>query len=136
MKKKPTINTDFLGQWIKDAGSETPPLGFSQRIMTQIQLLPQRNYQPVISPLGWKLILGYITTILLTVLYFIPSENSGQNLWSKVPLYKLPKFPLDKINLAIPTISINGPMLIATMAFLILGIVSWWYTYKNNYFQT
>lgn len=136
MKIEQDKNSDFLAQWVKDAGTESPSKDFSQKVMAKISLLPQSKYQPVISPLGWKLILGYILTIALVSFFLSPSENSANILWTKIPFYKLPSLSLDISNFIIPQSSMNAQMLIGLFTFLGMGIISWWLNFKHSNLET
>lgn len=135
MKKESSKNIDQLGQWVKSAGFEAPSPGFSQRVLAQISLLPKKEYEPVISTFGLKLILGYILTLFILTWYLFPAGNSSKNYWPKLHLDNLPNLPRDLFYYSLPPISITEPMFFGLGTFMILSLASWWFNSKDKNYQ-
>lgn len=125
---------DQLAIWIKEAGTESPEEGFHLTVMQKIEALPKVNYtyEPVISPLAWKLIIGLITSIFLGSIVLVPTDQTTPSLFDKFPSPRFPSFRLDWINLSFPSLDISLPFLTGIIAFFILGFFMILGTMRNK----
>jgi len=71
---------EILKKWISEAGRERPDEGFSDRVLAAIRTSGSASpvYQPVISPMGIRLIGLGIAAVFAGVILFVPgSQASG-----------------------------------------------------------
>jgi hypothetical protein len=71
---------EILKKWMSEAGRERPDEGFSDRVLAAIRTSGSASpvYQPVISPLGIRLIGLGIAAIFAGVILFVPGgQESG-----------------------------------------------------------
>ncbi|TDQ13562.1 hypothetical protein DFQ04_3597 [Algoriphagus boseongensis] len=132
MKTTPNKEFDPLASWIKEAGLESPSSEFSSRLIQKISSLPKVEYKPVISPFGWKLILGYIGILFLAVSIFSPSEKSNDILWNKVPSIKMPQISLEFLSFNFPSLELSQNLVFGILTFIGMSIISIWFNYKNR----
>jgi len=123
MKNENKRSVDPMKKWISEAGAESPAEGFHLAVLKKIEALPQAKtvYRPVISALGWKLIMGFISSIFLWSILFVPSQRETSSLFDKVPSLKLPAFDFKAYDYIprIPDISSN--LLLGISAFFIMA---------------
>lgn len=136
MKNKRINPNDSLKKWIIEAGTETPGEEFHLSVLKKIEALPQSTltYQPVISPLGWKLILGFIASIFGWSVVLVPAQPETPSLFDRLPTINLPSLNLNLYEFNIPTLDFSPQFLIGIGAFFILGFIMIIGTIRNKHF--
>jgi len=82
MNREELNHQDQLGKWIKESAHDHPSINFSETIINTIASQQQQTiYQPVISPIGLRIITTCILSICIYVLFFLPSGES-EGVWS------------------------------------------------------
>jgi hypothetical protein len=132
MKTNSQLDNDPFKDWIKEVGVENPPHGLADRVLKQISFLPKKEYHPIISPLGWKFIIAYICSIFFGVLIFVPGDHSSNKLWDEFSSIPFPNFSVDIIKFNFTSFQLSQNLLFGLIAFLTLGIISFWINYKNR----
>ena len=127
---KPT--EDLISKWIREIGPENPPKGMAESILQKINLLPKQSYRPVISPLGWKLILAYIIGISLLAINWKPTTESTLTYLDRIPKIKNPFSFFNTMDFTLPTIEISPMLLTCIVLFMILSLFSFWISNKNQ----
>jgi hypothetical protein len=126
MKKEDEHITDPMKRWIAEAGTETPREGFHLSVLKKIEALPQRNlvYTPVISPLSWKLILGFISSIFGWCIVMVPPQPATNSLFDRFSELRLPTISFQWYEIAprLPDLSPN--LLLGIGAFFIMGTLA------------
>lgn len=125
MTSKEESEEALTRKWIKEAGTEYPGDKFQLAILKKINELQERKnvYQPVISPLGWKLILIYVACIVGLSIFSNPNQPSSFALLEKLPPLRLPKFQLNLPELPIGWPDFSPQFSMGIMVFLGLGFV-------------
>lgn len=134
MKRVEPNDLDPMKKWITEAGTDSPGSEFHLSVLKKIETLPQisSNYEPVISSLGWKLILLFISVIVGGSFLFVPAEQNTPSLFDKIPPLKLPSFNFDVYRFRLPMIEISTPFLMGIAAFFILGFIMIVGTIRNK----
>lgn len=136
MKDKRINPNDPLKKWIAEAGKESPGEEFHLSVLKKIEALPQSSlsYQPVISPLGWRLIFGLIGLIFGWSVVAVPARPETPSLFDKLPTIKLPLPNLSLHEISIPTLDFSPQFLMGINAFFILGFIMIIGTIRNKRF--
>ncbi|OOG77431.1 hypothetical protein B0E43_04835 [Algoriphagus sp. A40] len=134
MKNEIVNSEDPMKKWIKEAGSEFPGEGFHLSVLKKIEALPKSTlvYKPIISPLGWKLIFGFIFAIFFWSILMIPSQQETTSLFDKIPPVNLPSLDRNLLNFNIPVPNLSPQFLIGISAFFSLGFIMIWGTLRNK----
>jgi len=134
MKNEESKALDPMKRWISEAGTDTPGDQFHLSVLKKIEALPQAKdvYSPVISPLGWKIILGFITSIFVWSAFFVPAQATDSSLFDKLPKLKLPAFNLPLNNLALPSPDLSPNLLLGIAAFFVMGFLLIVNTLRNK----
>lgn len=116
---------DPLKRWLTEVGTDSPRSEFHLSVLKKIETVPQATkvYQPVISSLGWKMILAFVAGIVVCSMAFVPAEPTANSLSNRIPnidywtyLQRLPDLPI-----SIPDFS--SQFLLGIIAFSILGFI-------------
>lgn len=134
MKNKKTNSADPMKKWITEAGTDTPGDEFHFSVLKKIESLPKTTlvYQPIISPMGWKLILGFILSIFAWSIFLTPDQPEASSLFGKLPLIKLPSLSNYLIDISFPILDISPQFLIGIGVFFILGFIMIIETIRNK----
>lgn len=134
MKKEVTKDLDPMKKWIKEAGTDSLGSEFHLSVLKKIESHAQvsSHYEPVISPLGWKLILAFLSVVVGGSLVFVPGDQNNPSLFDKIPPLSLPSFNFDVYKFRLPMIEISTPFLMGIAAFFILGFIMIVGTIKNK----
>jgi len=126
MNEKQLNHQDQLGKWIKESGHQYPISDFSGTILSALAAQKQKTvYEPVISPLGIKLIITSIISIILYVLLFTQnSENNG--LWTLKKI-QLPKIHFAELLSFLPDPSTSIILNSSLLAFSVLTFITFLY---------
>lgn len=122
--KNEKINTpDPVKRWLTEAGTDAPGEGFHFSVLKKIEALSQSKieYKPVISPLGWKLILGLISSIFAWSIFFAPAHPEKGSLFGKLPDLKIPSIDLSVYKLSFPSLDFSTNLLLGISTFFIIG---------------
>lgn len=116
---------DPMKKWMVEAGMESPGEEFHLSVLKKIEALPKLspNYQPVISPLGWKLILGFIFAVFSWSILMIPADPKSTSLFDKIPSIKLPVPEFNLYNFTMPSLDFSPQFLLCICAFFFLGFL-------------
>ena len=125
MKNEESRSLDPVKRWLSEAGTETPGDQFHLSVLKKIEALPRPKavYNPVISPLGWKIILGFIMSIFVWGVFFVPSQTKTHTLFEQLPRLKLPAFNLPVNNVTFPSPELSSNLLLGITAFFIMGLL-------------
>jgi hypothetical protein len=106
MKNEKIKPFDSMKKWIVEAGTDSPGDEFHWSVLKKIEALPQARtvYRPVISSLGWKLIVGFIASIFAWCILMVPARPETSTLFDKIPKLKtpIPSFKLVDLSFSIP----------------------------------
>lgn len=134
MKQEQNLQDDLTKKWIKEAGTDYPGDEFQLAIFKKIAEAPANRpiYQPVISPLAWKFIMGYIAVLFASSFLFIPSGSTSQTLFDKIPQINIPglRFFLFDMMPVLPDLSPQFVLGIA--AFFSIGFIMILTTLKSK----
>lgn len=104
MKKLDREELDPIGKWILESGLESPSQDLQMKIMQRLSVKPaKREYQPVISPRGFRWIGFGLLSFFIAVLIFVPPTYSNQNFWNQISAI----YSIDAHYLQIPKEYIN-----------------------------
>jgi hypothetical protein len=125
MKNKVESEDEITRKWIKEAGTEYPGDTFQISILKKIKELDENRviYQPVISALGWKLILIYVASIVGLSTFSNPSNSTGPTFLDKLPPIKLPTFQLNLAEITNGWLDFSPQFTLGITIFLCLGFV-------------
>lgn len=134
MNKENSNHLDPMKKWIKEAGTDSLGSEFHFSVLKKIEALPQVNskYEPVISPLGWKLIMVFISVIAGGSLIFVPASKESPSLFDKLPSFKLNAINFDLYSFSLPFIELSPPFIMGIVAFFILGFLMIIGTIRNK----
>jgi hypothetical protein len=134
MKKEDNNSIDPIKKWMVEAGPELLGADFHASVLKKFELLPKvtLQYEPVISPLGWKLILVFISLLVGSTLVFIPANQEEASIFDKLPTLNLtiPNFVLSNFKLPLPDYGL--PFLLGIATFFILGFIMILGTIRNK----
>lgn len=133
--KNETFNSDDpMKKWIKEAGSDFPGEGFHLSVLKKIESLPKSTlvYKPVISAMGWKLILGFILAIFIYSILLVPAQPETTSLFDKLPSVNLPSLDQNLLNFTFSAPNLSPQFLIGIGAFFSLGFIMVWGTLRNK----
>lgn len=125
-------NQDLIKKWIKEVGHELPPSGMADKVLRKIAILPKQTYRPVISPLGWKMILGYIVVIGLLAIDWNPAKQTTLTYFDKVPKWNISWPTFDSIYSILPKFQLSPPFLIGIITFMLLSLFTYWLSLKKQ----
>lgn len=103
MKKCNSEALDPIGKWILELGLTSPSRDFREKTMQILSSkLERKEYQPVISPNGFRWMgIGFLL-FFISVLFSVLPISSDQNIWKQVPqilsIYR-PQNPIEYISL-------------------------------------
>ncbi len=81
--------SDLIQTWMREAGLEQPSTNLKNQILKKIESNPI-DYQPVISPIFWKIMGWSLSVILFSILFFSTEEGSTSSWWQHYySLYRL-----------------------------------------------
>lgn len=125
MRQKFEFQEELTKKWIKEAGTEYPGDGFHLSVLNKISEIPVRPqiYQPVISPLAWKFIFGYIASIAGISMLFFPPDSTGLTLMDRIPPVPIPSFRLDFFNFSNMIPDSSPQFLLGIAAFFSIGFI-------------
>lgn len=134
MTKEESNHFDRLKNLFRDAGSETLGPEFHLSVLKKIEERQKISltYEPVISPLAWKLIFIFISLIVGGSLLFLPSKPNSPSMFEKIPPLRFPSFSFSLYNFSLPSIDFSPPFLMGIAAFFILGFIMIVGTLKNK----
>lgn len=134
MNKEEQNPMDPMKKWIREAGTDTLGTEFHLSVLKKIEALPRTNsrYEPVISALGWRLILIFISGIFGGSLIFLPSNPSEISVFEKILSTKFPSLSYDLYNFRFPLIELSPPFLMGIVTFFILGFIMIVGTIRNK----
>lgn len=134
MKNKTINSDDPIKKWIKEADSEFPGDGFHLSVLKKIETLPKSSlvYQPIISPLGWKLIFGFILAMFFGSILLVPAQPETTSLFDKLPSINIPTLDRNLLNFNIPLPNLSPQFLIGIGAFFSMGFIMVWGTLRNK----
>lgn len=123
-----------MKKWISEAGAESPGEGFHLSVLQKIEALPKSTmvYNPVISPFGWKLILGFILSIFAWSIFLVPAQTKTTSLLDKIPQIELPSLDLNLFDFSIPVPDLSPQFLIGIGVFFIMGFIMIIDTIRNK----
>lgn len=125
---------DPMKKWIQEAGTENLGAEFHLSVLKKIEALPRTSskYEPVISALGWKLILIFILGIFGSSLLFLPSSPAEISVFEKIPPTQFPSLSYDLYNFRFPMIEFSPQFLMGIVVFFILGFIMIVGTIRNK----
>ncbi|HSF52684.1 MAG TPA: hypothetical protein VLA71_02975 [Algoriphagus sp.] len=134
MKNENINSADPIKKWILEAGAESPGEGFHWSVLKKIEALPKSTlvYKPVISPLGWKFIIGFILAIFSWSIFLIPAQPENTSLLDKLPPIKFPSLNINLFDFTIPAPDLSPQFLIGIGAFFIMGCIMIIGTLRNK----
>ncbi len=134
MRQKFEFQEELTKKWIKEAGTDDPGDAFHLSVLKKISEIPlgRQVYQPVISPLAWKFILGYIAGIAGISFLFFPSESSSPTWIDRVPPITLPTFRIEIFNFSQLIPEFSPQFIVGIAAFFSFGFILTLLTLKSK----
>lgn len=134
MKNEKISPSDPIKKWLKETGTEMPGEEFHLSILKKIETLPKTTlvYKPVISPFGWKLILGFILSIIGWGVLSAPVQPESVSVFDKLPQVNLTPLAKYLYDFSLPAPDLSPQFLIGIGAFFILGFIMIIGTMRNK----
>ncbi|GAA0881036.1 hypothetical protein GCM10009119_40060 [Algoriphagus jejuensis] len=125
MNPKKNDPLDSMKRWVTEVGMDTPREDFHLSVLKKIETLPPTtdSYQPVIAPLGWKMILVFISSIVAWTIFSSPDSREAGTLLDKFPQLKLPMLHFDAFDINFPTLDLSIQFQLGLAIFFIMSFL-------------
>lgn len=126
MTKEELNHSDPIKKWIHEAGTHELGEDFHLSVLKKIETRSKTSsaYEPVISPLAWKLILIFIIGIFSGSWLFLPSSQNDMSLYDKLPSIKFPNSSFLLYDFNLPLNDFSPQFIMGIITFFILGFIT------------
>ncbi|MEP0713544.1 MAG: hypothetical protein ABJ333_16335 [Algoriphagus sp.] len=122
----------YIREVMMELGPDSPSANFQQTILSKLRAERTISvYNPVISSLGWKLIGGAIATLVIAVLFFLPSGDSATPLFNQLPTITIPKAGIKFPIISLASIDISVIAIQSLVIFSLFALVSIVFTLRK-----
>ncbi len=126
MRHEKTKPLDPMKKWIAEAGTDTPGDEFHLSVLTKIEALPKAaaDYRPVISPLAWTLIFGFVLSVIVWSVLSAPAQPDTPTMLDGLRRLKIPLPKFGFVDYPIFSPDFSPQFLIGIGTFFIMGLLT------------